>query len=156
MPCPCGFSFGLGGPVNDCYYCQQLKAWGSHPATTKERIDEEFFIRVAGMTLAIRRLEQLEEDISAFPRIMSYEIADAINDHIMFGARTAGVFPLAPRLYRCNAGYGEIHGLLQTARNYLSDIKSFQNAFGYSIAPVAESRRHALFALVKRSKEYRA
>jgi galactokinase len=130
----------------DCHYCERLQMWGNNPAMTRENIDKEYFMRVAGMTLATRRLEELGEDVSCFPRIMTYDMADAINDHHMYGevSHDAPLLPPAPvRLHRCNAGYSEIHRVLQTARNYRSDVRSFQHVFGFSSELAADRRKDA-------------
>ena len=160
MPCPCGYTsiYEIGGPVKDCYYCESLREWGKAEGVGQETIDKEYFMRVAGLVFVTRKLEELGEDVSGTPpSIVTYEMAEAINDHDMYGVRDEIIPPPVPaRLYRCNAGHGEIHALRQTARNYSSDIRSFENVFGFSALSGRERRLHAVLEYERRATEHRS
>ena len=123
-----------------------------------QTIDKEYFMLVAGLVFVTRKLEELGEDVSGTPpSIVTYEMAEAINDHDMYGVRDEIIPPPVPaRLYRCNAGHGEIHALRQTARNYSSDIRSFENVFGFSALSGRERRLHAVLEYERRATEHRS
>jgi hypothetical protein len=153
MMCPCEYPFAVSEGATLCYHCNNLKIWGNYAAMTPKKINQEYFTRVARMTSLGKRLEELGEDVSDRRlNIMTYEQAEVINHHNMYGEMTADevLLPPAPeRLYRCNAFVSELTSLTQSFNRYYSEVRSFQNVFGFASKPSADRCKHAMLAWAK-------
>ena len=152
MMCPCGYPFTVIEGATECYYCNNLRTWGNYVGMTPKKINQEYFTRVARMTSLGKRLEDLGEDVSDRRlNIMTYEQAEVINSDAC-GMRISGEALLPPppeRLYRCNAFVSEITSLTQSFNRYYSEVRSFQNVFGFASEPSADRCKHAVLAWAK-------